>query len=200
MPNIRKKILGITIDNKLTFKSHLKNICKKAHQKLNPLTRITKFTSSFQRKTFLNSFIKSQFSYCPLIWMFTSKELNKQINRIHEKSLRLVLNNHQSTLVEMLDTLNENTIHQQYIDRLLTEVYKFLNGYSRYMNNVFHLKQNTYNLRNFHAFATDVPRNNCVLNSVVYRANQLWETLLFDLKNSYSPELFKKGLKKLVLH
>ena len=63
------------------------------------------------------------------------------------------------------------------------------------MNDVFHLRQNTYNLRNFHAFATDVPRNNCMLNSVVYKANQLWETLPFDLKNSCSLELFKKGLK-----
>ena len=85
-----EKILGITIDNKLTFKSHLKNICKKANQKLNALARITKFTSPFQRKTLLNSFIKSQFSYCPLIWMFTSKGLNKKINTIYEKSPRLV--------------------------------------------------------------------------------------------------------------
>ena len=173
-----EKILGITVDNKLTFKNHLKNICKKANQKLNALARITKFTSPFQRKTLLNSFIKSQFSYCPLIWMFTSKGLNKEINRIHEKSPKLVLNDHRSTLDEMLDTLNEKTIQQQCIDRLLTEVYKFLNGYSPdIMNDVFHLRQNTYNLRNFHAFATAVPRNNCTLNSVAYRANQLWETL-----------------------
>ena len=96
----------------------------------------------------------------------------------------------------MLDTLNEKTIHQQCTDRLLTEVYKFLNGYSSdIMNGIFHLRQNTYNLRNFDVFATDVPRNNCMLNSVVYRANQLWETLPFDLKSSCSLELFKKGLK-----
>ena len=95
--------------------------------------------------------------------MFTSKELNKKINRIHEKSLRLVLNDHQSTLDEMLDTLNEKTIHQQCIDRLLIEVYKCLYGYyPDIMNNVFHLRQNTYNLRNIHAFDTDVVRNNCM--------------------------------------
>ena len=47
----------------------------------------------------------------------------------------------------MLDTLNEKAIHQQYIDHLPTEVYKFINGYSPdIMNDVFHLKQNTYNL------------------------------------------------------
>ena len=128
--------------------------------------------------------------------MFTSKGLNKKRNRIHEKSLRLVLNDHQSTLDEVLDTLNEKTVHQQYINSLMTEEYKFLNGYSPdIMNEVFYLRQNTYNLRNFHAFATDVPRNNCMLNSVVYMANQLWKTVSFHLKISCSLELFKKGLK-----
>ena len=34
---------------------------------------------------------------------------------------------------------------------------------------------------NIHALATGVPRNNYLLNSVVYRANQLWGTLTFDL-------------------
>ena len=141
-----KKTLAITIDTKLAFKSHLKNFCKKANQKLNALAIITKFTSPFQRKTLMNSFIKSQFSYCSLIWMFTFKGLNKKINRIHEKSLSLVLNDYQSMLDEMFDTLNEKTIHQQCINRLLTEVYKFLNGCSPdVMNDVFHLRQNTYN-------------------------------------------------------
>ena len=54
--NVSEKIVCITIDKKLTFKSHLKNICKKANQKLNALARITKFTSPFERKTLLNSF------------------------------------------------------------------------------------------------------------------------------------------------
>ena len=122
--------------------------------------------------------------------MCTSKGLNKKINRIYEKSVRLDLNDYQSTLDEMLDTLHEKTIHQQCIDRLLTEVYKFLNSNSPdILNDAFHLRQNTCNLRNFHAFATDVPRNNWT--------NQLWETLPFDLKSSFSLELFKKELKNL---
>ena len=37
--------------------------------------------------------------------MCTSKGLNIKIDKIHEKSLRLVLNDHQSILDRMLDTL-----------------------------------------------------------------------------------------------
>ena len=84
---------------------------------------------------------------------------------------------------------------RQCNNRLLIEVYKFEIGYSpEIMNDVFHLRH-TYNLSNIYALATSVPRNNYPLNSVVYRANQLWETLTFDLKNSCLLELYKKGFK-----
>ena len=70
-------MLGVTIDNKLTFESHLKNICKKANQKLNALVRVANLRLSFQRKVLVESFIKFQFSYFPLIWIFSSTVLNK---------------------------------------------------------------------------------------------------------------------------
>ena len=34
-------ILGVTIDNKLALKSHIKNLCKKASQKLGTLSRLS---------------------------------------------------------------------------------------------------------------------------------------------------------------
>ena len=37
------KLLGVTIDNKLNFKEHITNICKKANQKLHALARIAKY-------------------------------------------------------------------------------------------------------------------------------------------------------------
>ena len=51
--------------------------------------------------------------------MFSVKGLNKKINRIPEKSLRLVLNDRQSTSDETM------TIHQQGIAHLLTKYINF---------------------------------------------------------------------------
>ena len=81
---------------------------------------------------------------------------------------------------------------RQFINNALAVCWRsaFLNDYSTDI-----MRQNTCNFRNFHAFATDMPRNNFMLHSDVYRANQLWETLPFDLKNSYSLELLEKRLK-----
>ena len=33
--------------------------------------------------------IKSQFKYCPLVWMFCSRQSNNLINKVHERGLRL---------------------------------------------------------------------------------------------------------------
>ena len=78
--------------------------------------------------------------------MFSSKGCYKRINKIHERSLRLILNNYELSFDSLLSTLNEKTIHQPCINVLLTEVYKYLNGYSPYLiNEVFHLCQNHCN-------------------------------------------------------
>ena len=74
-------VLGVTIDNKLTFDSHIKSICRKAGQKLGALLRITNYLNSSQKKLTFSGMIKSQLSYCPLIWMFSSRSANNLISR-----------------------------------------------------------------------------------------------------------------------
>ena len=48
-------VLGITIDKKLTFDSHIKSICRKAGQKLGALLRITNYLNSSQKAYFLRN-------------------------------------------------------------------------------------------------------------------------------------------------
>ena len=54
LENIKEKVLlDVTIDNKLTLNSHIKNICRKASQKLCALLRITNYLNSSQKSLFL---------------------------------------------------------------------------------------------------------------------------------------------------
>ena len=43
-------VLRVTIDDKLTFDSHIKNICRKAGEKLRALLRITNYLNSCEKK------------------------------------------------------------------------------------------------------------------------------------------------------
>ena len=75
----------------------MKKTYEKANEKLSALARISRLTTPTLGKKLINSFINSQFTYCSLIWMFSSKGCYKRINKIHERSLRLILNGYESS-------------------------------------------------------------------------------------------------------
>ena len=83
-------LLGITIDSELNFDNHLSAICNKVSRKINALGRIVNYMSLEKRRIVMKKFIESQFNYCPLIWMFHSRTINNKINRLHERTLRIV--------------------------------------------------------------------------------------------------------------
>ena len=97
-----EKILRVIIDNKLRFKSRVKNQCKKTSRKIWALSRLINYLKNSKKKMIFNALIKSQFSYCPLVWMFCSRQTNNMINKIHERALRIVLNDHISDFETML--------------------------------------------------------------------------------------------------
>ena len=128
LPNsCEEKILGVIIDNKLKFDPHIRNMCKKAAQKLGVLNRISSLLDPEKEKLVFNAVIKSHFSYCPLIWMFSSRRSNNLINRIHERSLRTVYNDTSSTFQELLQRNRSVSIHHKDIQTLTAEVFKVVN-------------------------------------------------------------------------
>ena len=84
----------------------------------------------FQNNTLFKSFIKGQFNYCPLLWMFSSCSSDNLINKIHERALSLTSEINDISLNELLSINNKVSIHNKNIQALLIEVYKNLNGLS----------------------------------------------------------------------
>ena len=108
-------LLGILLDSKLNFDSHITSLCKKAGQKLSALARINHYLTQDQKLLLLNSVVKSQFSYCPLIWMFTSRYLNNALNSIHERALRLIYNDYELPFDRILEDNKQKSIHQKIL-------------------------------------------------------------------------------------
>ena len=80
----------------------------------------------------------------------------------------------------------------------MIEVYKCLNGLSPdIMSDIFKLRENTYNLRNFHIFKSQNPRTKKFdLDSIAYRASQLWKNVPEEIRNSVSLLIFNRKIKK----
>ena len=94
------------------------------NQKLHALCRVSCYMNTEKRRTLMKAFINSQFGYCPLVWMFHSRSLNKKINRIHERALRVVYANFSSSFEELLAVDGSVKIHERNIQYLAIEIYK----------------------------------------------------------------------------
>ena len=194
-----EKLLGVNIDSKLSFEKHLNIICGKARGKINALGRVAPFMNIEKRRTIMNAFFNSQFSYCPLILMFHSRLINKKINRLHERCLRIVYSDNKSTFEELLEKDNTVSVHQRNLKFLATELYKVLNGLSPdLMKDVFPLNDDSgYSTRNKRTFKSrNIKTVRFGTDSLAYLAPKIWELVPNEMKNLESLTAFKTATKK----
>ena len=101
-----------------------------------------------KRRLLMNSFFNTQFNYCPLIWMCHDRENNRKINRLHERCLRTIYNDKQSSFNELLEKDDSVSIHEQNLQVLGNEMYKISNGLTTpLMKDIFPINRNPDNLR-----------------------------------------------------
>ena len=87
-----EKLLGVKFDSKLRFDQHITDLCRRASRKIHAFARMMPFVNSSKRRLLMNSFLRTHFNYCLLIWMCHSRENSKKINRLHERCLRTIYN------------------------------------------------------------------------------------------------------------
>ena len=119
-----EKILGV-IDNRLTFSSHIRELCKKASEKISALSRISNQLDDSEKKLLFNAVVKSQFNYCPLVWMFCSLISNNIINKLHERALRVTLGDDLSNFESSLQNNKGICSYYKNIQSLMIAKFKF---------------------------------------------------------------------------
>ena len=191
------ELLGITIDYKLSFSSHIKKICKSSSNKLCAILRLRNFMSIPQAKLIVNAHVLSNFFYCPLIWMFCRKVDKAKINKIHKRALRIVYNNFDLSLEELLEIDNGCTIHQKHLQFLMIEVFKSINHLNpELLWDLFCPKQQPYNLRNQMLVTLPSAKSTKYgTNSLVFRGSLLWNILPNTFKNANTLPEFKYKIK-----
>ena len=101
-----------------------------------------------KQRTIMKSFLTSQFSYCPLIWMFHIRRLNNKINSKYERGLRITYQDNTSIFQELLNKDNSVSMHHRNLQGLATEMSKIHRGLSpEILRETFVPKTSLYNLR-----------------------------------------------------
>ena len=89
---------------------------------------------------------------------------------------------------------NESTIHIRNLKFVLTEIYKFLNGFSPpIMNEMFQTNDCSCNLRN-PKIASTIKNG---INTIAFKGPQIWRNIHLEIRNSESLSLFKSNIKQI---
>ena len=142
------KLLGITIDSSLKFDKHVDILCSNASRQINVMYRFTGIFDFKQREAIHNTFILSNFNYCPIVWHFCSKSSSRKMEKIQERALRFLFNDKRSTYEDLLEKCQSSTLHLRRIKTIALEVFKSLNDLNPpFMKELFTTKSVNYNLR-----------------------------------------------------
>ena len=185
------ELLGVHIDDKLNFNLHISKICRPTANQLHALIRLQMFLNFEGKKTLINSYFYSSFSYCPLDWMFSrAKSLNK-VESLQKRALCFLYGNYVSSYEELLQKPEKETMKVNRLRSLCIEIFKLINNINpTYMNEPRKISRvvcSNYKLN------LDVPTINQVSfggKSLRYYGPKIWDLLSFHIKSSENLETF----------
>lgn len=154
--------------------------------------------SPFSKELAVNSFILSNFNYCPLVWNFTSSHSSDKIERIQERALRFVCENSEKSYKEMSEKFGQCTMKTKRMRLLTIEIFKTLNKLNpSYMRNIFYrsVQRRSERLK-FNIETQTYNQAKYGKNSLRVLGPMLWNSLPNDIKSLNSLPQFKKFIKR----
>ena len=129
--------------------------------------------------------------------MCYNRNIHKQIDRIHERALRIVYTDNNSSFEDLLKKSGSVTIHHRNLQHMAIEIYKALNDLSSsLMTEVFFVKEKIYNLRNKNALFSKTPHSTKYgINTVSRLAPKIWEIIPNEIRSCKSLNQFKEKIK-----
>ena len=128
--------------------------------------------------------------------MFSSRQSNNLINKVHERPLSLITNDENSSFETLFQNNKDITVHERNLQMLMVEVYKIINGEAlSIMKNLFIFRENIRenNIRNLQITANE--NKNTMrygMETICYRTSYLWASLPEEYKNLNSVGKFEE--------
>jgi hypothetical protein len=193
------KILGIYIDDQLTFDSHTQHIISKLNCSLYCINRVKHFLPPAALRSLYFALIHSHISYCPIITSCASNTNIQKITRIQKKAVRIISNKqYREHTAPIFRSLKILTYQQLSVYSKLNFMHSVIYNYCPPSfidiwkpNNE---RNEIPNLRNADQLAIPHPRIELFKKSPLYSLPKLWNSL-DDTKFQNNKTTFRISIK-----
>ena len=192
------KLLGVTIDSKLSFSQHINDLCNKAGRQINALSRLSKILNLEVKYKLFETFILSHFNFCPVIWHYCCLADIRKIEYVQKRALRMIYNDFVSSYGDLRLKGNISLMYVQRLRKVAIEMFKCYHGVGpMYIEKYISKSQHKYSMRNLES--VELPSFNTVKygsNCFSYQGSYMWNNLPSYIKKANDIEKFKSLIKE----
>ena len=193
------KFLGVTVDNRLSWKPHISNICKTISRNIGVIYRLKFHIPSSSLITLYSSLILPYLNYGILAWGNTHRNLLDRLLLLQKKSLRIICNtagrSHTNHLFLENKILKVNDLYSCQLGQFMYNYNN--NSLPQAFNNMFPKNQSFHNYptRRSNEFHLPLLRTLLAQNTFIYTGPRFWNSLDNVIRNARSLNSFKSKLK-----
>ena len=193
--------LGVIIDNKLSFREHIKTLYKNAAGKLNALKRLGSYLNEETRKYYTNAYVISAFNYSSLVWHFCGLTEIHRMEKVHQRAIRFIYDDQTTAYHQLLDTHDLATLYTKRLRLICCEIYKTKHQLNPgYIKDILAPRPSSYPSRKLDdLYVPSANQQSFGYNSFRIERPKLWNTLPDSVKNAKDIDTFKLNIKKVKL-
>ena len=194
-----EKLLGVHINNSLSWSTHIDSTLKKCNSLLFLLNRIKKYLNIPTRKLFYNAYILPHLDYCCSVWGNANTELMTSIIKFQKRAARSSLDKPiETSSEELFAELKWMTFPERVMYQKAILMYKIMHNLTpAYLTNMFTFSKEVHDrtLRSTADNLLYIPKPNIehYRNSLAYSGSKIWNSIPNHLRNAVSLQQFRKG-------
>ena len=175
----RSRLLGVTVDNKLTWSPHLLEVKKSFANKLNLLKKSRFLPRSVLEKFYLSVILPSV-TYCMLTWASCSNsELFGSLESLHSRAARIIYDLKDTSNEDSLKIAKWQTLAYIYKDKLFKLIHNAYNDLlpKQLCTSIINKRMSNYALRGSDNIVVPRITSRYLEQSISYRGAVLWNAI-----------------------
>jgi hypothetical protein len=193
------KILGVYIDEQLTFDFHTQHILTKLNRSLYCINRAKHFLPQSALRSLYFALIHSHISYCPIITSCASNTNLQKITRIQKKAVRIITNKHYlehtaPIFISLKILTYQELITYSKLTFMHSVIYRYCPISFKDVWKTNNERNDMPELRNANLLTVPYPRIELFKKSPLYSLSKLWNAL-DETKYQQNETTFKIAIK-----
>lgn len=190
--------LGVTLDEKLTFNSHIAAVCKNAYFHMRALRHIRPVLTREMATSIAVAIVQSRLDYANSILYGISSHNIAKLQRVQNMAARVVLRQGHLSETEALSQLHWLPIEKRINFKIASLTYQTLStGQPTYLRSMLTFDEPVRELRSSEKHFLSKPRTNLVIGERAFShaAPTIWNDIDLSIRSAPSIHAFKRRLK-----